>query len=343
MASHDRRQKFAFAICAAALPILTRLAAFVSQVKLGNDERQLARRILHGCTMALYFLSTQPLGAHALAASPKHALPLLAHLVRSGFTAVLSDAERRAAQALTTFDARSVQNSDAIAVHMEENNLSEASASSNAKSSKRKRVSSAASDGIAAAGERATGGARARNVEEEENFAAAAAASAAATPHLCIETLSNFCFHDELRALVEQHFNLISLLERLMALCENNSTQRHQLVRALCILGKRPQRVAAAHRDHSKRHVRILSLDGGGTRGLVAISILRELELKLNAPHAPGDARYKRLHEFFDLICGTSTGGIIAFCIAVLHLDIDEIKHIYSSLCGEVFSGSYKR
>jgi patatin-like phospholipase/acyl hydrolase len=47
---------------------------------------------------------------------------------------------------------------------------------------------------------------------------------------------------------------------------------------------------------------KILSIDGGGLRGIVPLLILREIENKTG----------KRIHELFDLITGTSTGGIIA-------------------------------
>ncbi|MEL6365079.1 MAG: patatin-like phospholipase family protein [Pseudomonadota bacterium] len=51
----------------------------------------------------------------------------------------------------------------------------------------------------------------------------------------------------------------------------------------------------------------ILAVDGGGVRGLVPLIILRALEEKLRA-------RGKRepLHRYFDLIVGTSTGGVVA-------------------------------
>lgn len=62
---------------------------------------------------------------------------------------------------------------------------------------------------------------------------------------------------------------------------------------------------------------RILSLDGGGIRGLLSIVILQELEKKV-----PG-----WLDEV-DLIAGTSTGGIIA--IALAHgLTLAQLRHLY--------------
>jgi patatin-like phospholipase/acyl hydrolase len=57
---------------------------------------------------------------------------------------------------------------------------------------------------------------------------------------------------------------------------------------------------------------KILSIDGGGIRGLIPAKVLAELEAELqkNEPE-------KKLHEHFDLICGTSTGAILAIGIAL--------------------------
>jgi len=51
---------------------------------------------------------------------------------------------------------------------------------------------------------------------------------------------------------------------------------------------------------------RILSLDGGGIRGVVTAKILAAVEQQINQP----------LHEYFNLIAGTSTGSILAAAIA---------------------------
>ncbi len=51
---------------------------------------------------------------------------------------------------------------------------------------------------------------------------------------------------------------------------------------------------------------RILSLDGGGVRGIVAAKMLAKIEKQINQP----------LNEYFDLIVGTSTGSIVAAAIA---------------------------
>ncbi|MEM7026379.1 MAG: patatin-like phospholipase family protein, partial [Pseudomonadota bacterium] len=56
----------------------------------------------------------------------------------------------------------------------------------------------------------------------------------------------------------------------------------------------------ALQADHPGK-IRILSLDGGGIRGLISLEILRHLE----------EATGKPIAELFDVVAGTSTGGII--------------------------------
>lgn len=63
---------------------------------------------------------------------------------------------------------------------------------------------------------------------------------------------------------------------------------------------------------------RILSLDGGGAKGFYTLGVLREIEGMVKCP----------LHEKFDLIFGTSTGGIIAALLA-LGRSVKEISDLY--------------
>lgn len=60
----------------------------------------------------------------------------------------------------------------------------------------------------------------------------------------------------------------------------------------------------------------ILSLDGGGVRGLSSLlilkSIMEQIKRKTKAETVP------RPCEYFDLICGTSTGGLIAIMLGKL-------------------------
>lgn len=55
------------------------------------------------------------------------------------------------------------------------------------------------------------------------------------------------------------------------------------------------------------KEVRILSIDGGGIRGVIPAKVLIALEERLKNRGVT-----KPLHELFDMIAGTSTGGIIA-------------------------------
>ena len=59
---------------------------------------------------------------------------------------------------------------------------------------------------------------------------------------------------------------------------------------------------------HSDRPLRILSIDGGGIRGIFPATILATLE----RDHLSGQS----IGDYFDVIAGTSTGGIIALGLA---------------------------
>lgn len=69
----------------------------------------------------------------------------------------------------------------------------------------------------------------------------------------------------------------------------------------------------------------ILVLDGGGSKGVYTLGVLKELELKLGSP----------LYNHFGLIYGTSTGSIIAALIA-LGYKIEEIEKLYLELIPEI-------
>lgn len=75
---------------------------------------------------------------------------------------------------------------------------------------------------------------------------------------------------------------------------------------------------------------RILCLDGGGTRGVISIAILKELLARLGID--------KRPFELFDMICGTSTGGIITALLGVQRMDINDVDTFYFSLIESIFS-----
>ncbi|RYO26426.1 hypothetical protein AA0113_g12484 [Alternaria arborescens] len=81
----------------------------------------------------------------------------------------------------------------------------------------------------------------------------------------------------------------------------------------------------------------LLSLDGGGVRGLSTLYILQGLMARLN--HQRQSACLPRVKpcEVFDLIGGTSTGGLIAIMLGRLEMDVDACIASYSELMKTVF------
>jgi uncharacterized protein len=71
---------------------------------------------------------------------------------------------------------------------------------------------------------------------------------------------------------------------------------------------------------------RILSLDGGGIRGVFPAAFLARLEEHLEYP----------IGRYFDLIAGTSTGGIIAIGLG-LGLSASEILKLYVEQSPAIF------
>ena len=71
---------------------------------------------------------------------------------------------------------------------------------------------------------------------------------------------------------------------------------------------------------------RILALDGGGIRGMIAVEILKEIE-ELLREETGGDKDFV-LADYFDYISGTSTGAIIAAALS-LGWSVDKIHNFY--------------
>lgn len=80
------------------------------------------------------------------------------------------------------------------------------------------------------------------------------------------------------------------------------------------------------------RSFRILSLDGGGIRGLMTAIWLTRLEEKLGVP----------LRERFDLIAGTSTGAIIA-CALASGIPARSVVDLYRKRGREIFPAAPSR
>ncbi len=83
---------------------------------------------------------------------------------------------------------------------------------------------------------------------------------------------------------------------------------------------------------------RILTLDGGGIRGLISLQILRKIETILKTRFGP----QIRLCDYFDLIVGTSTGAIIAGGLATGR-SVDELDHLYRKFGRDIFKNEFFR
>lgn len=71
---------------------------------------------------------------------------------------------------------------------------------------------------------------------------------------------------------------------------------------------------------------KLLALDGGGIRGLITIEVLGRIEQLLQ--HELGRDERFVLADYFDYVAGTSTGAVIATCLA-LGMRVDEIRQVY--------------
>ena len=71
---------------------------------------------------------------------------------------------------------------------------------------------------------------------------------------------------------------------------------------------------------------KILAIDGGGIKGLYSSTILEHLEKKYKG----------NISDYFDMLCGTSTGGLIALALS-LKIPTKEISDIYLKNGNKIF------
>ncbi|MEM8738710.1 MAG: patatin-like phospholipase family protein [Planctomycetota bacterium] len=81
---------------------------------------------------------------------------------------------------------------------------------------------------------------------------------------------------------------------------------------------------------------RILSIDGGGIRGVFALQILKRVEALFRQHH---DDPELRLSDAVDFFAGTSTGAIIATCLS-WGMAVDEIEKLYVEQGSRMFTRS---
>src|SRR6266481_88749 len=93
--------------------------------------------------------------------------------------------------------------------------------------------------------------------------------------------------------------------------------------------------------SRSSPKIRILTLDGGGVRGLSSLLVLREFVERLqhkrasSAPNAPSTPL--RPCDIFDFIVGTGTGGISALFLGRLRMTVDQAIEEYLRMARNSF------
>ncbi|KAN0076234.1 Acyl transferase/acyl hydrolase/lysophospholipase [Elaphomyces granulatus] len=89
----------------------------------------------------------------------------------------------------------------------------------------------------------------------------------------------------------------------------------------------------------------VLSLDGGGIRGLSSLYILRRIMKRIKELD-DRDAQENRIEggqqlplpcNYFDLILGTSTGGLIAIMLGRLRMNVEDCLKQYWILSNSIF------
>ncbi len=91
--------------------------------------------------------------------------------------------------------------------------------------------------------------------------------------------------------------------------------------------------------------ITILSIDGGGIRGIIPVVVLKKLQERLNAV----SGKDLPIHKYFDIIAGTSSGGITSLLLTATEdgktnkFTIDDIQKFYLTLGRDVFNRSLWR
>jgi len=100
-------------------------------------------------------------------------------------------------------------------------------------------------------------------------------------------------------------------------------------------------------RKRGDKMLRILSIDGGGIKGIVSAYVLAELESVLKSRSGNKNAA---LVDYFDLVAGTSTGAILALMILCPQRDLrrpkysaDDCIKLYNEKGKEIFRRSLLR
>lgn len=135
-----------------------------------------------------------------------------------------------------------------------------------------------------------------------------------------LKRLDELCLHlvhhPQFRHIAVKH----KVLPRLLDMCVSGHPKIiSRANEALALIGY--------HRPPRGRGIRMLSIDGGGTRGLIAIETLLRLERLCGQP----------VHQMFDFVIGSSTGALLASLIFLMKTPLDQCKELYLDRSAKMF------
>lgn len=160
------------------------------------------------------------------------------------------------------------------------------------------------------------------SIDGRTKHCVSAVAKAVTQPSLLVR-LEDFCKHlfnyPQAKSLAARQGAVSVLLRLKHSIPQYDEPIQRQIREGLSLLGYAEPLPA--------KGIRILSIDGGGTRGLLALRILRHLEEKVGRP----------IHESFDYVCGVSTGAVLALLIGASRKSLDEIEALYREISTDVF------
>lgn len=101
------------------------------------------------------------------------------------------------------------------------------------------------------------------------------------------------------------------------------------------IVGEDGSRVSAISGSKQKK-LSLLSFDGGGVRGLFSLLVLERLIAEVQRLE-PAGSPTRLPCEYFDLIGGTSTGGLLAIMLSRLRMDVSSCIQAYQDMSRSIF------
>ncbi|KAI9717977.1 MAG: hypothetical protein M1828_007013 [Chrysothrix sp. TS-e1954] len=113
---------------------------------------------------------------------------------------------------------------------------------------------------------------------------------------------------------------------------ERSCTQKHSYTITTCVLCGVPNQSPNFNFVPPTAGIRILALDGGGIRGVIPLTFLMHLQQDLTTM-LPSSA----LQDHFDLVCGTSSGGLIALGLFLKRWTPRECLQNFEDLASSIF------